>query len=103
MPTWPWTRSNAAQADFLVKPFFAADIVRSIEFVLRKRDLDNQKKELLQSLEAKVRERTQALESMYVDVLASLAQALEARDFGTYGHCKRVSHYAGPYCGRAGF
>lgn len=81
--------------DFLVKPFFAADIVRSIQFVLRKRDLDNQKNELLQSLEAKVRERTQALESMYVDVLASLAQALEARDFGTYGHCKRVSHYAG--------
>jgi putative nucleotidyltransferase with HDIG domain len=90
-------------ADFLVKPFFAADIVRSIEFVLRKRDLDNQKKELLQSLETKVRERTQELESMYVDVLASLAQALEARDFGTFGHCKRVSHYAGLIADELGF
>lgn len=81
-------------SDFLIKPFFAADLIRSIEFVLRKRDLDNQRKELLESLEAKVRERTQALETIHLDVLASLAQALEARDFSTYGHCKRVSEYA---------
>lgn len=90
-------------SDFLTKPFFVADIMRSIEFVLRKRDLDRQKKELLESLEAKVRERTQALESIHVDVLASLAQALEARDFSTYGHCKRVSHYAKLIAGSLGF
>jgi len=81
--------------DFIAKPFFAADILKSIEFVSRRRDLDNQRREIMQTLEAKVRERTQELENAYLGVLAALAQALESRDFGTYGHCKRVSHYAG--------
>jgi putative two-component system response regulator len=81
-------------SDFISKPFFIADIVKSLDFVNKKRDLDRQKKELLQTLETKVRERTQELETVYVDVLSSLAQALETRDFSTFGHCKRVSHYS---------
>ncbi len=81
-------------ADFITKPFFIADIVKSIDYVNRKKELDRQKRDLLLTLETKVRERTQELETMYVDVLASLAQVLETRDFSTFGHCKRVSHYA---------
>jgi len=81
-------------SDFITKPFFIADIVKSINYVNKKKELDRQKKELLLTLETKVRERTQELEAVYVDVLASLAQVLETRDFSTFGHCKRVSHYA---------
>ncbi len=81
-------------SDFITKPFFIADIVKSIDYVNKKRELDRQKRELFQTLETKVRERTEELETMYVDVLASLAQVLETRDFSTFGHCKRVSHYA---------
>lgn len=81
-------------SDFITKPFFAADIIKSIDFVSKKRELDRQKREMLQTLEAKVHERTQDLETIHIDVLSSLAQALETRDFGTYGHCKRVSHYS---------
>ena len=81
-------------SDFITKPFFAADILKSIDFVSKKRELDRQKREMLETLEAKVHERTQELEAIHLDVLSSLAQALETRDFGTYGHCKRVSHYS---------
>lgn len=81
--------------DFIAKPFFAADILKSVEFVSRRREVDNQRKELVQNLEAKIQERTRELESTYLGVLSALAQALESKDFGTYGHCTRVSHYAG--------
>jgi putative two-component system response regulator len=90
-------------ADFVSKPFFATDLMRSIDFVNRKRDHDNQRKELLLTLEEKVKARTEELENVHLDVLASLAQALEARDHHTYGHCKRVSHYANLIAERLNF
>ena len=52
----------------------------------------------MNTLESKVRERTQELENMHFDVLAALAQALEARDLGTSGHCKRVCPLRGADC-----
>ncbi len=81
-------------ADFITKPFLVADLLRSIDFVIRKRELEQQKRAMLETLENKVQERTRELENVYVEVLSSLAQILETRDFGTYGHCRRVSHYA---------
>jgi len=81
-------------SDFITKPFFVADIIKSVDFVSKKKELDRQKREMFETLEAKVHERTQDLETIHIDVLSSLAQALETRDFGTYGHCKRVSHYS---------
>ena len=90
-------------SDFISKPFFIADLVKSIDFVNKKRELDRQKRELLLMLETKVRERTRELETIYIDVLASLAQALETRDFSTFGHCKRVSHYSRLIAEKLGF
>lgn len=81
-------------SDFITKPFFIADIIKCIDFVNKKRELDRQKRELFITLEMKIFERTRELESVYVEVLSSLAQVLETRDFSTFGHCKRVSHYS---------
>jgi len=81
-------------SDFIVKPFSIGDLLRSIDYVNRKRELDSQKKELLSMLKLKVNEKTEELKGVYFSVLSSLAQAMEKKDMGTYGHCRRVSYCA---------
>ena len=80
-------------SDFIPKPFFVADLIRSIDHVGKKRELDKQKKKVLLTLETKVNEKTEDMKKTYLEVLSSLAQAIEKRDLGTYGHCRRVSYY----------
>lgn len=80
-------------ADFITKPFLAGDLVRSIEFVNKKRELDRQKRDLLATLEQRVNEKTEELRRIYAHVLSSLAQAMEKKDIGTYGHSRRVSYH----------
>lgn len=79
-------------SDFISKPFFIADMIRSIEHVSTKRELDRQKREMFQVLQQKVREKTEELNRVHFSVLSSLAQAMEKRDVGTYGHSKRVNY-----------
>lgn len=81
-------------SDFITKPFLVADLVRSIDYANKKRQLDDKKKEVIASLESTVREKTEELEGMYFSVLSALAQAVEKKDLGTYGHCRRVSFYS---------
>lgn len=81
-------------SDFIVKPFFTADLIKSIDYVKRKMTIDLQRRDLLSSLKAQVSEREKDLRSVYFAVLSSLAQAMEKRDMGTYGHSKRVSYYS---------
>lgn len=82
-------------SDFIVKPFSIADLIRSIDYVHMKRELDWQRRELLSRLKLEVNEKINELRNVYFSVLSSLAQAMEKKDTGTYGHCKRVS-----YCSR---
>lgn len=79
-------------SDFIVKPFFLKDLIKSIDFVKKKRDLERAKKELLSGLELAVNEKTEELKKIYTHVLSSLANAMEQRDSGTYGHSRRVSY-----------
>ncbi len=81
-------------SDFISKPFLLTDLVRSIEYVQKKRDLEREKKEWLKGLELAVNEKTEELNRVYTRVLSSLAQAMEQRDKGTYGHSRRVSYHA---------
>ncbi len=81
-------------ADFIVKPFLIRDLVRSIDYIKKKRDLDQTRRQLMEGLEQAVNEKTQELKRLTTHVLASLAQAMEQRDSGTYGHSRRVSHTA---------
>lgn len=81
-------------SDFLVKPFFEDDVVRSIDYVLKKRDLDQERKGLLRELETRVAEQRQELIEVNFSVLTALARAVETKDLGTYGHSLRVSRHA---------
>lgn len=85
---------KSGAADFITKPFLLGDLVRSVEFVNKKRDLDRQKRDLLATLERNVNEKSEELRRIYVHVLSSLAQAMEKKDIGTYGHSRRVSYHA---------
>lgn len=78
-------------ADFLRKPFRFEDLLVSIEHVNRKRDLEQQRKDLLAGLELMVQEKTAELQQTYLSVLVTLSRTVEKRDLGTYGHSMRVS------------
>ena len=86
---------KSGASDFIDKPFSITDLLRSIDYVEKKRELDWQKREMLSVLTAEVNRKTDELKNVYFSVLSSLAQAMEKRDMGTYGHCRRVS-----YCSR---
>ncbi len=85
---------KSGASDFISKPFLAADLIKSIEYVKAKRDLERQKRDWLTSLERAVNEKTDELKQVYTHVLSSLAQAMEKRDVGTYGHSRRVSYHS---------
>ena len=70
------------------------DLIRSIDYVKKKRELDREKQQLLAGLEQAVNEKTEELKRVYTHVLSSLAHAMEQRDSGTYGHSRRVSYTA---------
>jgi putative nucleotidyltransferase with HDIG domain len=81
-------------SDFIAKPFSVSDLIKSIEYVDKKRDLDIQRKQMLSTLESRIAEKSKELNNTYFSVLSSLAQAMEKKDLGTYGHSRRVTHYA---------
>jgi putative nucleotidyltransferase with HDIG domain len=80
--------------DFIVKPFRLRDLLRSIDYIKKKRELERAKRECMAGLEQAVSEKTAELKRVYTHVLSSLAQAMEQRDSGTYGHSRRVSQTA---------
>ncbi len=82
-------------SDFITKPFFIADLLKSINHIDKKRELEAQRKEMLVTLELKLGEKTEELKKVYISVLSSLAQAMEKKDIGTYGHSMRVRKYSG--------
>jgi putative nucleotidyltransferase with HDIG domain len=88
-------------ADFLVKPFSLADLLRSIngayQRLLVRRELVKQQNQLCSGL----RERTEQLElarqtvrETYRSALESMVATLEAREPETYAHSFRVRAYA---------
>lgn len=82
-------------ADFISKPFFTSDLIKSIDYVNKKRELERDKKEFVERLASKLEKKTEELRQVYFRVLSSLAQAMEKKDIGTYGHSMRVKQYSG--------
>ncbi len=81
-------------SDFLIKPFFEEDIVRSIDYVRKKRELDLQRRGLMLEMESWVAAKTEEIIEVNFAVLTALARAVETKDLGTYGHSMRVCGYA---------
>lgn len=81
-------------ADFITKPFIFRDLLRSIDYIKKKQELERTRQLLMAGLEQAVSDKTEELKRVYTHVLSSLAQAMEQRDSGTYGHSRRVSHTA---------
>jgi len=76
--------------DFVGKPFMQDELLLRIRTLLETRFLYLQIQSQNQLLEAKVRERTRALEEAQVEILERLAAAAEFRDDNTGQHTQRV-------------
>ena len=76
--------------DFVGKPFMQDELLLRIRTLLETRFLYLQIQSQNQLLEAKVRERTRALEEAQVEIVARLAAAAEFRDDNTGQHTQRV-------------
>jgi putative two-component system response regulator len=76
--------------DFVGKPFQQEELLLRIRTLLETRLLYLQIQTQNQLLEAKVRERTRALEEAQIEIVARLAAAAEFRDDNTGQHTQRV-------------
>lgn len=81
-------------SDYITKPFTVADLLKSIDYVKRRRALDDERRSLVDMLQRTVEQKTAELSTIHLSVLSTLAQAVEKKDLGTYGHSRRVTHYA---------
>jgi len=81
-------------SDYITKPFTVAELLKSIDYVKRKRALDEERRSLEDTLRRTVEQKTEELSTIHLSVLSTLAQTVEKKDQGTYGHSRRVAHYA---------
>jgi len=89
----PDTRKRALQMgakDFLIKPFEAGEVLLRIKNLLETRFLHRELRRHNETLEEKVRDRTQELAEAQVEILRRLAIAAEYRDDITGQHAERV-------------
>src|SRR4030042_187544 len=80
--------------DYITKPFDLNQLIKNIQTVLEKRNLEMYLKEKSQVLEGKVSEQARELQRLFIDAVESLISALEAKDKYTAGHSRRVTKVA---------
>ncbi|MEO8194243.1 MAG: HD domain-containing phosphohydrolase [Gemmatimonadales bacterium] len=89
--------------DFLAKPFDGTEVLLRIRNLLETRSLYLSLQRQNEELEARVRERTQALDLSRSEVLERLAGAAEFRDDETSRHTERVGELSGRIATVLGF
>jgi len=102
LPAARQTALSIGAKDFLTKPFDTAEVLLRIQNLLETRCLYVKLQTLNETLETKVRERTQELEAAQFEMLDRLARAAEFRDDDTGQHTQRVGHLAGVVARAAG-
>jgi putative two-component system response regulator len=88
--------------DFVAKPFMQDELLLRIRTLLETRFLYLQIQSQNQLLEAKVRERTRALEEAQFEIIERLAAAAEFRDDNTGQHTQRVGQMSALVAGALG-
>jgi len=88
-------------SNYLTKPIDAGELIISVEkaidhrkLVEEKLRLESENLEYQQDLEKKIEEKTQDLQRAMLDMVVSLANAVEERDQHLIGHSKRVAQYS---------
>jgi putative two-component system response regulator len=85
---------NQGATDLLAKPVSLEDLKARIRSVLRLKSCQDELRQLNDTLQQKVTERTRELENSHIDILWRLAKAGEYRDEATGDHIARVGCYS---------
>lgn len=80
--------------DYLIKPIETEILNISVTRAIERRSLIVENKEYQRNLEQKVTEQTEEIQKTFINTVASLANALEAKDEYTRGHSERVTDIA---------
>lgn len=80
--------------DFIVKPFDSAEIMMRIANMLEIRMLHNKVLENNKELEKRVKERTEELQNLQLELIQRLLRAAEFRDNDTGYHINRIGEYS---------
>jgi len=92
---------RAGAYDYVTKPFAVEEVVFAVERALHTRDIEAQNRHYQQGLEEEMARRTfelleskQNVQQLFVSMLKTLANTLEAKDLYTRGHSDRVAAHA---------
>ncbi|URA09070.1 HD-GYP domain-containing protein [Thermospira aquatica] len=80
--------------DYIIKPINIEEFLHTLSRLVERIHLLDEKKLYVQTLEARVKEATENLASMFYEVLSSTIYILEARDINTLRHSQDVAWYA---------
>ena len=80
--------------DYLTKPFNLDEVIISANRALETKRLELENREYQQHLEERVKEQAEKIRSSFLNAIAALAYALEAKDKYTSGHSRRVTQIA---------
>ena len=80
--------------DYLTKPFNLDEVIMSANRALETKRLELENREYQQHLEERVKEQAEKIRSSFLNAIAALAYALEAKDKYTSGHSRRVTQIA---------
>lgn len=79
--------------DYIIKPFEFDKVIRSMENVLRKRQLGISLRQFQESMTGKVDDQASEIHRIFLASIQSLVFALESKDKYTAGHSRRVSEF----------